>query len=173
MTRLWSFKMPAIVELRKNLYRVVRSEDGRLIRHENGKPIDGGGHKTKKKAVSQVCKINTSLQLRDSLIKEKTVELALESADRSRLPDSSFALVSPGGEIDDSGRTVPRSNRKLPYRNVDGSVMIENAYAAIAALNGARDGVDATKEQKDRAWNKIIAAIREKFLDYNPPNKMF
>jgi len=36
------------------------------------------------------------------------------------LPDSSFALILPGGEKDEEGKTKPRSLRKLPYKDASG-----------------------------------------------------
>ena len=38
------------------------------------------------------------------------------------LPDSAFAVVLPGGSKDKSGKTVPRSLRKLPHHDSDGKV---------------------------------------------------
>lgn len=70
--------MPATVMKRGDKYRVVRSEDWKIIRRENGKPVDGGGHSDKKKAVSQACQINISLQARDALTGKKPIALAIE-----------------------------------------------------------------------------------------------
>lgn len=71
--------MPATVQKRANgLYRVVRSEDGKLIRSPSGKPIDGGGHEDKKKAVSQACKINVSFQIKDALTGNKPIDLSID-----------------------------------------------------------------------------------------------
>ena len=38
------------------------------------------------------------------------------------LPDSAFAVILPGGEKDDEGKTVPRSLRKLPHHDASGAV---------------------------------------------------
>lgn len=40
----------------------------------------------------------------------------------NKLPDSAFALILPGGSKDTSGRTVPRSLRKLPHHGPGGAV---------------------------------------------------
>lgn len=48
------------------------------------------------------------------------------------LPDSAFAVILPGGEKDDTGRTVPRSLRKLPHHNVDGAVDLPHLRNALA-----------------------------------------
>jgi phage head maturation protease len=38
------------------------------------------------------------------------------------LPDSAFAVILPGGEKDEDGKTVPRDLRKLPHHNAAGDV---------------------------------------------------
>lgn len=40
----------------------------------------------------------------------------------NRLPDSAFAVILPGGKKDATGRTVPRSLRKLPHHGTGGGV---------------------------------------------------
>jgi HK97 family phage prohead protease len=40
----------------------------------------------------------------------------------NKLPDSSFALILPGGQKDSTGRTAPRSLRKLPHHGPGGTV---------------------------------------------------
>ena len=40
----------------------------------------------------------------------------------NNLPDSSFALILPGGEKDETGRTKPRSLRMFPYKDAQGRV---------------------------------------------------
>lgn len=40
----------------------------------------------------------------------------------NRLPDSAFAVILPGGQKDSSGRTAPRSLRKLPHHGPGGAV---------------------------------------------------
>lgn len=49
--------MPAKVRKQGNKYRVVEPT-GRLVRSGNGKPADGGGHRTKRKAQQQARAIN-------------------------------------------------------------------------------------------------------------------
>ena len=96
---------------------------------------------------------------------------AISGSMRRNLPDSSFAIVLPGGKKDGTGRTEPRSLRKLPYKDSNGKVIFANAVAALAALNGARGGVNAPMSTKQSAWNKIIRAIKTVRPDYVPPPK--
>ncbi len=48
------------------------------------------------------------------------------------LPDSSFAYIMPGGKKDADGKTIPRSMRKLPYKDKDGGVDLEHLRNAIS-----------------------------------------
>lgn len=52
----------------------------------------------------------------------------------NRLPDSSFAYIEPGGEKDDTGRTVPRRLRHFPYKNMDGKVDLPHLRNALARV---------------------------------------
>lgn len=57
------------------------------------------------------------------IVDEATRQLAKWSrAFINRLPDSAFALVLPGGTKDATGRTQPRSLRKLPHHGPGGAV---------------------------------------------------
>lgn len=56
---------------------------------------------------------------------------------RDKLPDSAFLLVLSGGKKDETGRTVPRSLRVLPYKNIAGKidkVCIKNALARLSEV---------------------------------------
>jgi HK97 family phage major capsid protein len=48
------------------------------------------------------------------------------------LPDSAFAVVLPGGEKDDEGKTVPRSLRKLPHHDTAGTVDLPHLRNALS-----------------------------------------
>jgi len=51
------------------------------------------------------------------------------------LPDSSFAVIAPGGEKDDQGKTVPRTLRHLPYKDAQGNIDIPHLRNALARMN--------------------------------------
>jgi Escherichia/Staphylococcus phage prohead protease len=58
------------------------------------------------------------------------------------LPDSSFALILPGGTKDDQGKTTPRSLRKLPHHATGGAVdlpHLRNALARAPQMTGVSD----------------------------------
>lgn len=58
------------------------------------------------------------------------------------LPDSSFALILPGGEKDGEGKTTPRSLRKLPHHDASGKVdtpHLNNALSRAPQMTGVTD----------------------------------
>jgi hypothetical protein len=79
------------------------------------------------------------------------------------LPDSSFAIVLPGGEKDEDGKTTPRSLRKLPYKGADGEVDVAHLRNALARLSQT-DGL--TDEQRTEVGRQLKAAAREHLPDY-------
>lgn len=72
------------------------------------------------------------------------------------LPDSAFAVISPGGKKDDDGKTVPRSLRHLPYRNAQGEADLPHLRNALARLSQ----IDASDADKAKARAKLQAAAR-------------
>jgi HK97 family phage prohead protease len=58
------------------------------------------------------------------------------------LPDASFALILPGGSKDDSGKTTPRSLRKLPHHDASGALdpaHVRNGLARAPQMTGVSD----------------------------------
>jgi HK97 family phage prohead protease len=58
------------------------------------------------------------------------------------LPDSSFALILPGGSKDDTNRTTPRSLRKLPHHDSSGSLdaaHVRNGLSRAPQMTGVSD----------------------------------
>jgi len=77
---------------------------------------------------------------------------------KDRLPDSAFLVVSPGGHKDRSGRTVPRTLRHLPVRDLRGNVSVthvRNALARIAQM----------KTRLTEAQRRTAHAKAEKLLE--------
>jgi len=50
---------------------------------------------------------------------------------QNRLPDASFMLIEPGGVLDETGRTSPRSLRHLPIVDLDGALDLPHLRSAI------------------------------------------
>jgi hypothetical protein len=76
-------------------------------------------------------------------------------AAKNDLPDSSFAVVLPGGRKDGNGRTVPRGLRKFPIYNADGT---PDPPRVRNALSRIEQDVDMPEAQRSRAKNRIRAA---------------
>lgn len=79
---------------------------------------------------------------------------AWDTAYVNDLPDSSFAVILPGGEKDADGKTTPRSLRKLPYKDADGTVDAPHLRNALARL----EGTDLTDDQRSAAAARLKAA---------------
>lgn len=76
------------------------------------------------------------------------------------LPDSCFALILPGGKKDDEGKTVPRSLRKLPYKDASGKVDVPHLRNALARLPQMKDVPAKLKAQV----LKKLQAVAKKYL---------
>ena len=66
------------------------------------------------------------------------------------LPDSAFLIVLLGGKVDETGRTVPRLLRVLPYKDVAGKIdraQVRNALVKVSQIN-ASAGVKVTALRK-------------------------
>jgi len=73
------------------------------------------------------------------------------------LPDSSFAVVEPGGKKDADGKTVPRSLRHLPFKDASGKIDRPHLRNAMARLPQTQ----ISPELKARAMTKLKAACKE------------
>jgi cell division protein FtsB len=76
------------------------------------------------------------------------------AAEVNDLPDSCFAYIAPGGKKE-NGKTVPRSLRKLPYRDASGKVDLAHTRNALARLS--QSDIPAAEQGKIRA--KLQAAL--------------
>jgi hypothetical protein len=72
------------------------------------------------------------------------------------LPDSSFAVVEPGGKTDSEGKTVPRSLRHLPFKDKDGKVDLPHLRNALARLSQTK----LSPELKEKARRKLVDAAK-------------
>jgi len=75
------------------------------------------------------------------------------------LPDSSFLYIKPGGEKDEMGRTVPRTNRMFPYKDANGKVDLPHLRNALARIPQASiaAAIKARLTEKARAILKRTA----------------
>lgn len=84
-----------------------------------------------------------------------------------KLPDSSFAYISPGGHKDSEGKTTPRSLRHLPYKDADGSPNEAHVRNALARL----DETQIPASAKEEAFGKLKAAAKELKIDVDETRK--
>jgi hypothetical protein len=85
-------------------------------------------------------------------------------------PDSSFAIIMPGGEKDEAGKTVPRSLRKLPFKNKEGAVDIphlRNALARLPQVKGVSDSQMASaRATLNRAAEEHLKTRQEESMKF-------
>ena len=88
------------------------------------------------------------------------------------LPDSAFLYIMPGGEKDQDGKTVPRSARKLPYRDASGKVDLPHLRNALARLSQT-DLSQATQDRIRRRASELLEQMRTRKayegIDFKPP----
>lgn len=67
--------------------------------------------------------------------KRKIEEAEWETSYVNGLPDSAFAVIEPGGEKDEQGKTTPRSLRHLEHHNAQGNVDEVHVKAGLQRLD--------------------------------------
>jgi HK97 family phage prohead protease len=71
------------------------------------------------------------------------------------LPDSAFLYVEPGGEKDESGKTVPRSLRHFPVKDASGAIDLPHLRNALARIPQS----NLSQAIKDRLTAKAQAML--------------
>jgi len=107
--------------------------------------------KEKEKIVDNKIVLNT-LVLNEAVTKEELAKW--DRAFINNLPDTAFAIILPGGEKDESGKTTPRSLRKLPHHNANVKSSTENNSVDLPHLRNAL----ARLEQTDMSSGQISKA---------------
>lgn len=72
---------------------------------------------------------------------------------KDALPDSAFAIILSGGRKDSTGRTVPRSLRRLPFKNIEGTINKGCLQSALSKVNQ----VAASASSKRNALTKLLS----------------
>jgi cation transport regulator ChaB len=91
----------------------------------------------------------------------------LTTAEINDLPDEAFAWIHP----DYPEVSKNKALRKLPHHLKDGRVVWRGVVAAMAALLGARGGVDIPNEDKKKVYNHLVGHYKE--FDKEPPEFHF
>jgi hypothetical protein len=79
----------------------------------------------------------------------------------NNLPDASFAVIEPGGEKDEDGKTTPRSLRHFPYKDADGKLDAPHVRNALSRLPQST----LSDELKAKALKVLQAAAEELGID--------
>lgn len=90
------------------------------------------------------------------------------------LPDSAFLYVAPGGQLDDEGKTVPRSLRHFQYRAADGALDAEALTVALTEIPQAKTlGLDEKSlsglHTRARALLESAEGVERKTVDATAP----
>jgi len=102
---------------------------------------------------------------------EEVEEAVWSTAYVNTLPDSAFFYIKPGGEKDEEGKTVPRTNRMFPYKDDTGKIdlpHLRNAIARIPQSNLSQD----LKDQLQAKARKILEEETEKSTEGSEEEEM-
>jgi len=91
--------------------------------------------------------LQASLKGRERMNGKRLVERVWTRSYINDLPDSAFAVILPGGQKDEEGKTVPRELRKFPYKNRDGKVDLSHLRNANARVPQS----EIAEEQRKKA----------------------
>jgi hypothetical protein len=84
------------------------------------------------------------------------------------LPDSAFALIEPGGEKDEEGKTVPRTLRHLPHHKPDGSIDLPHLRNAMARVTHIKPKNMPKKEAVEKAHAHLLRHYKELKIPHQP-----
>lgn len=78
------------------------------------------------------------------------------------LPDSAFMFIEEGGELDDEGKTVPRTLRHFPIRDAEGNLDEPHVRNAIARIpqSTAEGLTDEKKTELQEAARELLAELQ-------------
>ncbi len=91
------------------------------------------------------------------ILKENIEEAEWDVKYINDLPDDCFAVILPGGEKDEEGKTVPRTLRYFPYKNADGEIDLPHLRNALARLPQAK-----IPEEYRRKAERVLKAAAKK-----------
>jgi len=84
------------------------------------------------------------------------------------LPDDAFALIEPGGEKDEEGKTVPRTLRHLPHHKPDGSIDLPHLRNAMARVTHIKPKNMSKKEAVRIAHEHLLRHYKELKIPHQP-----
>jgi HK97 family phage prohead protease len=108
-------------------------------------------------------------------VKADAAKAVWSSAYVNDLPDGAFALVMPGGKKDESGKTTPRSLRKLPHHDSSGALdmaHVRNGLSRAPQMTGVSDAqrsraVSHLQKHLSAAGKNARHGLRRKGCDWD------
>ena len=99
-------------------------------------------------------------EIKENINKYFTESKEWDTAYINNLPDAAFAVVLPGGEKDEDGKTKPRTLRLLPHHDSNVKKSTENSSVDLSHLRNAlarMNQIKAPGEYKSKAKAHLIA----------------
>ncbi|MEM3789240.1 MAG: hypothetical protein QXN95_05180 [Candidatus Bathyarchaeia archaeon] len=84
------------------------------------------------------------------------------------LPDDAFALIEPGGEKDEEGKTVPRTLRHLPHHKPNGDIDLPHLRNAMARVTHIKTVNMPKSEAIQKAHNHLLRHYKELGMTHPP-----
>jgi len=85
------------------------------------------------------------------------------------LKDEDFLYVEPGGEKDETDRTVPRTLRHFPYRNAQGEIDLPHLRNAIARIPQSNLSADLKKRLQAKARRILAEELKRRGIETSEP----
>ena len=76
---------------------------------------------------------------------------------KNRLPDSAFLLIESGGHLDATGRTVPRTLRHFPVRDIEDRFNVRHAKNALSRIPQSK--IAGLTRDRQRALQAHVRAM--------------
>jgi hypothetical protein len=170
----WRVRVKSPDKFDAQSFRIIDLKDDGSIRAVIGCP--------KGQFKNGVCQVGTEIQaylFRKESFSKEDVEKWIEEHKASlpdlqkavwtrdyinRLPDAAFALILPGGEKDEEGKTTPRYLRLLPHHNMNVRNGLEHDTVDIPHLRNALARLpqikDITEADRKRAYEHLARHAR-------------
>jgi len=131
-----------------------------IMANSSFKPQKG---RTKEESAHAIC--YSRIMGKNDMTEEEVEKRVWSQAEINNFPDSSFAYISGGGKKDSEGKTVPRSLRHLPYKDVNGKIdpaHVRNALARLSQTNIPETAKASTQRKLMAAAKQVGIEVSEK-----------
>lgn len=136
-----------------NITEMVKKEGNTIILYdEDGEKVlgrfpfgEGEKYKTEESAREAAAEREKQVKMFRHMDEDEQEDLGEESWTAeyvNDLPDSAFLFIEPDCEKDDSGKSIPRSKRHLPYKDSNNKVDLAHLRNAISRLGQPETGKD-------------------------------